>query len=374
MVRASWRLSAMKVGLRRDTLRGVGWSDAKEALGMLYVGLDFSRKRLQWSAFDEGGSEAARGVVVPEPDGLSDLVERAGRHGTPVLAAIESMTGSRFVHDQLELRGWDVRIADAQRVKGLAPLACKTDRIDARVLAELAWRDLIPEIWLPDPAVRAERERARFRLHLVKHRTALKSRIHQTLVAHGVPCPVSDLFGVGGRRLLAELELPEPWQSNVEVSLTLIDQLTVEINGCEAELRRLGASHPYVRRLVTVPGIAWILAYTIGSEIGDISRFRTPTKLVAYTGLCPRVYQSGERDRRGPLAKNGPRYLRWALIEAAQHAARSAAYRDLYQSTKKRLGRQRGSRVAAIVVARRLAEASWWMLTRDEPFAPAGAA
>ena len=71
--------------------------------------------------------------------------------------------------------------------RGLAPRACKTDRIDARVLAELAWRDLIPEIWLPDPAVRAERERARFRLHLVKHRTALKSRIHQTLVAHGVP-------------------------------------------------------------------------------------------------------------------------------------------------------------------------------------------
>jgi transposase len=91
---------------------------------MLYVGLDFSRKRLQWSAFDELGAEAARGVVVPEPDGLSDLVARAGRHGAPVLAAIESMTGSRFVHDQLELRGWDVRIADAQRVKGLAPLTC----------------------------------------------------------------------------------------------------------------------------------------------------------------------------------------------------------------------------------------------------------
>jgi len=253
-----------------------------------------------------------------------------------------------------------VRIADAQRVKGLAPLACKTDRIDARVLAELAWRDLIPEIWLPDPAVRAERERARFRLHLVKHRT------------HGVPCPVSDLFGVGGRRLLRELELPEPWRGNVAASLALIDQLSAQIDSCEAELRRLGATHPYLRQLVTVPGIAWILAYTIGSEIADISRFRRPAKLVADTGLCPRVYQSGERDRRRPLAKNGPRYLRWALIEAAQHAARTAAYRD--QSTKKRLGKQRGSRVAAIVVAPRLAEASWWMLTRDQPFAPAGTA
>jgi len=219
-----------------------GRSVAKEALGVLYVGLDFSRKRLQWSAFDESGVEAARGVVVPERDGLSDLAERASRHGAPVLAAIVSMTGSRFVHDQLELRGWDVRIADAQRVKGLAPLACKRDRIDARVLAELAWRDLIAEVWLPDAAVRAERERARFRLHLVKHRTALKSRIHQTLVAHGVPCPGSDLSGVGGRRLLRELELPEPWRGNVAASLALIDQLSAQIDSCEAELRRLGAN------------------------------------------------------------------------------------------------------------------------------------
>ena len=91
---------------------------------------------------------------------------------------------------KLELHGWEVEIADAVRVKGLAPLACKTDRIDSRVLAELSRRDLVPAIWLPDPSVRAERERARFRLHLVCHRTALKARIHATLLAFGHPCPV----------------------------------------------------------------------------------------------------------------------------------------------------------------------------------------
>ena len=80
------------------------------------------------------------------------------------------MNGARFVHDTLERCGWEVEIADAQKVKGLAPLAAKTDRIDARVLAELARLDLVPAIWLPDPEVRAERERARFRLHLVRHR------------------------------------------------------------------------------------------------------------------------------------------------------------------------------------------------------------
>jgi hypothetical protein len=67
-------------------------------------------------------------------------------------------------------------------------------------LAELSRRALVPAIWLPDPTVRAERERARFRLHLVKQRTRLKHRIHAALLAHGIPCPVSDLFGVRGRR------------------------------------------------------------------------------------------------------------------------------------------------------------------------------
>ena len=99
------------------------------------------------------------------------------------------MNGARFVHDRLELAGWQVVIADAQKVKGLAPLACKTDRIDAWVLAELARRDLVPAIWLPDPHVRAERERARWRLHLVRHRCSLKQRVHAVLLTHGKPCP-----------------------------------------------------------------------------------------------------------------------------------------------------------------------------------------
>jgi transposase len=124
---------------------------------------------------------------------------------------------------------------------------------------------------------------------------------------------------------------------------------------------------------VTVPGIGPVLGYTIASEIGEITRFSSPQKLVGYTGLCPRVYQSGERDRRGALAKNGPDYLRWALIEAAQVAGRSGYYRDLYQHTRARAGRQRGASVAAVTVARKLAEAIWWMLHRKQQFAPAGA-
>ena len=159
--------------------------------------------------------------------------------------------------------------------------------------------------------MRAERERARFRLFLVRKRSALKSRVHQTLISFGHACPVSDLFGVGGRAVLARLQLPEPWRGTVEASLRLIDELDHEVQACERELRRLGADHPYVPLLLTCPGIAWVLAYTIAAEIGDVARFPSPQKLAGYTGLCPRVYQSGESDRRGSLSKQGPRYIRW---------------------------------------------------------------
>src|SRR6266852_5617771 len=286
---------------------------------MLYAGLDLSRKRLDFCLLDERGERVETGAAPPDADGLRGLAGRVGRFGEPVRAAIESMNGARFVHDQLELAGWQVEIADAVKVKGLAPLACKTDRIDAWVLAELARRDLVPAIWLPDPAVRAERERARFRLHLVRHRTSLKQRVHAVLLAHGKPCPVSDLFGVSGRALLDRLALPEPWAGTVAASLQLIDELDSQIAGCEAELQRLGADHRYVPLLLTVPGIGW------------------------------------------------------ALIEATMHASRHPLYRDRYQQTKQRLGRQRGAKVAQVDLARRLSHAIWHMLTRNQPFAPASA-
>jgi transposase len=338
---------------------------------MFYAGLDLSRKRLDVHVLDEAGEAVAERAIGPDADGLRSLATTLGL--SPVRAAVESMTGARFIHDQLELHGWDVEVADAAKVKGLAPLACKTDKIDAWVLAELCRRDLVPAIWLPSPEVRAERERARFRLHLVRHRSSLKNRIHATLLTFGKPCPVSDLFGHAGRELLTRMQIPEPWRGSIAASLELIDDIDRRVHDCERDLRSLGASHPYVSLLQTAPGIAWVLGYTIASEIGDISRFATARKLVGYTGLCPRVYQSGERDRRGPLAKNGPRYLRWALIEASTHAARHPCYRQRYERTSKRLGKQRGSRVARVEVARSLAEAIWHMLTRNQHFAPAGA-
>jgi transposase len=276
---------------------------------MLHAGLDLSRRRLDYCLLDERGDRVEVGAAPPDGDGLRGFArgvdDRHGRVG--VRAAVESMNGARFVHDTLERCGWDVEVADAQKVKGLGPLACKTDRIDAWVLAELSRRDLVPAIWLPGFEQRQERERARWRLFLVRKRSSLKHRVHAQLLAFGHRCSVSDLFGRAGRELLAGLDFPDPWRSGVLACVAMIDDLDREVTAIDRELKALGAEHHYVPLLQTVPGIAWVLGYTIAAEIGDIERFPSPKKLCGYTGLCPRVYQSGATDRRGQLTHAGPK-------------------------------------------------------------------
>jgi transposase len=155
-------------------------------------------------------------------------------------------------------------------------LACKTDKIDAQVLAVLSQRDLVRAIWLPDPSIRRERELARFRLHLVRHRTTLKNRIHATLITFGHPCPVSDLFGLAGRDLLDRLAIFDPWRRNVDAVLELIDDLELQIARLTVELKRQGADHRYIPLLVTAPGFGWVNAFTVASEIGDTERSASP--------------------------------------------------------------------------------------------------
>ena len=317
---------------------------------MLYAGLDLSRQRLDVHVLDEDGPTVEVTAVRPDADALRTLAA-ASRHGQDVTGAIESMNGARFVHDQLELGGWDVAIADAVKVKGLAPLAAKTDKIDARVLAELARRDLVPEIWLPTPGVRAERERARFRLHLVRHRTALKNRIHATLIAFGHPVPVPTCSA--SRPALLERSLvPEPWarRSPRACGWSTSSSRDPRLRGraprarCRPPLR--AAPDDRARHRLG-PGLHDRLRDRRHPPVRHAQEARRVHRPL------PLVRQSGDRDRRGPLAKNGPKYLRWALIEAAIHAARHPDLRERYERTKRRLGRQRGPKVARVELARR---------------------
>jgi transposase len=305
--------------------------------------------------------------IAADQDGLARLVFELGDE---VKACLEMMSGALWVRDQLVACGWQVEVADARKVKTVAPLAAKTDKVDARLLAELCRRGLVPALWLPSLDDRALRERLRRRMHLVRLRTSAKARIAGLQTQWGVRVSLQRLRRADGMAPLERAGVPAVWRRSVSECLAVIDFLDARLAPLEAELRPFAKADPRAVLLDTIPGVAELLALTIAVEIGQISRFASPEKLVSYGRLAPRVHQSGQgRPRSGPLSKSGSRLLGWAAVEAAQQAWReSNPWHDLDAELARR---SHTTNAAKAAVARKILIAAWHVLSRDQPFKPA---
>jgi transposase len=332
-----------------------------------YVGVDWAYRQAQWCALTGGGEVAGEGRIAADRDGLARLVLELGDE---VRACLEMMSGALWVRDELVACGWQVEVADARKVKTVAPLAAKTDKVDARLLAELCRRELVPALWLPSLDERALRERLRRRMHLVRLRTSAKGRIFGLQTQWGVRVSLARLRKPNGLTLLERAGVPEVWRRCVSECLALIDFLDARLEPLERELRQFAQADPRAVLLDTIPGVAELLALTIAVEIGEIGRFPRPEQLVSYGRLAPRVRQSGQAQlRSGPLNKSGSRLLGWAAVEAAQQAWReSNPWHHLYLDVARRSGHTNAAKAA---VARKILIAAWHMLSRNEPFNPA---
>ena len=332
---------------------------------MLFVGIDWAYRRAAWCAKTKAGQIVAEGVTPADEDGLAKLVLGVGAE---VTACVEMMSGAVWVRDRLRAAGWMVEVADARKVKGIAPLACKTDKVDARVLAELCRRDLVPALWVPSFPDRELRERLNRRAHLIRLRTAAKNRVFGALSQWGLRIPLRVLRSGDPMALLERRGLPAVWRRSVVEALSVIDILDARITALEAELRPLARTDARVQLLVTIPGVGEHLALMMAAEIGDVARFPGPRNLIGFAGLAPRVAQSGQSSRTGALSKAGSRSLRWAAIEAAQCAWRPTnPWNRLYLDIKQRTGK---SNPAKSAVARKVLIAAWHVLAREEPFKP----
>jgi len=331
----------------------------------VYVGIDWAYRRAAWCAKSVGGAISAEGFTPADEDGLAKLVLQLG---SDVKACVEMMSGAVWVRDRLRAAGWQVEVADARRVKGIAPLACKTDRVDARVLAELCRRDLVPALWIPSLEERELRERLRRRMHLVRLRTSAMNRVFGLGTQWGLRLSSERLRRKDGLELLARSGMPAVWQRSIEEALAVIELLDARIAPLEQELTPIARADRDVALLVTIPGVGDLLALTLAAEIADVSRFPSPRKLVSYAGMAPGVKQSGDRSTSGlPLSKAGSRTLRWAAVEAAQHAWReSNPWHGLYTDLAKRSG----GNAAKSAVARKVLTAAWHMLSLQQPFKP----
>jgi transposase len=304
---------------------------------MQYVGIDWAYRRAAWCALGEGGAIGGEGVVPADEDGLVKLVLAVGPE---VRACVEMMSGAVWVRDRLAAAGWEVEVAHARKVRDIAPLAGKTDKVAARVLAELCRRDVVPALWIPSLDDRALRERLRRRMHLVRLRTSARNRIFGLLTQWRLRLSLTRLRAPDAMQLLAARGVEETWRRSIAEALALIDLLDARIAPPDAELRPLAAADARVLLPATIPGIGDLLGLTFAAEIGDVSRFAAPRKLIGYAGLAPKINQSGDRSRTGSLSKAGSRTLRWAAVEAAQHAWRPTnPWHQLYTDLAARAGK-----------------------------------
>jgi transposase len=251
---------------------------------------------------------------------------------------------------------------------GIRGARAKTDRLDARTLARLAAAGELEGVWMPDRRTQVMRRRLGRRTQLVRARARAKNEIHATLMRCLVGrAPHSDLFGVRGRRWLAELDLPSEERESVDAAMRQIEFLDREIEAVERLVAAEALKSAEIKRLMSVPGANVIVAATFMAAIGEIDRFESPRKLSGYLGLDPRVAQSGSAPAtHGRISKQGSISARHALVEASWSVVRQPGpLHAFYQ----RIRARRGHSVAIVATARKLACLFWCLLTREEDYA-----
>jgi transposase len=327
---------------------------------MLYVGIDLHRRTSQLVALDEAGQVAFKRNVTSD---RMAITEALGHLDGPAEVVFEATWGWGWLADLLIELGIPAHMAHPLQTRAIATARVKNDAIDARTLAHLLRTNLLPESWIAPPEVREGRRLVRMRAGLVRLRTRIKQQAHALLGEHGMRVTASDMFGVRGLGEVEALDLPQVARHQLEASLRLIRGIEREIELVDEEMRRRFSSDPRVRRLTPIPGIGFFTAVAVVVEVGDITRFGSAAQLCSWAGLTPRERSSADHIRRGHISKQGSRWLRWMLVEAAStnKACRGADLREFQE----RISHRRGKMIARIAVARRLLTLCYYAL-RDE--------
>jgi transposase len=326
-----------------------------EYAGRRYVGIDLHRRR---SVIVQMTSEGQRlGAAVRIDNDPFRLAEQVASWGESPEVVLEATYGWYWAADVLADAGATVHLAHPLGVKGFAYRRVKNDERDASDLADLLRMGRLPEAWVAPPAVRGLREAVRHRCKLVALRSGLKAQVHSVLAKQGVPVAVSDLFGVGGQRLLDQLALEAPYAARVASLRRLIEAFTFEIDVLAKRIAGDLAGHRGFRAIQTIPGVGPVLAAVFVAEIGEVTRFARPEQLCSWAGMTPRHRESDTKVHRGRITKQGNRLVRWAAVEAVQRLHGGAI-----GSTRARLTQRRGANIAKVAAARKLLTLVYWGL------------
>lgn len=333
---------------------------------MWYIGIDVHKKICSACIVDRKGRTIDELSFPNTSYGIDMLLESIGGHEAK--AVIES-TGNLWlrVYIALEEEGIEVVLANPVKTRAIAEARIKTDKMDAETLAQLLRADLVAPCYVPPSEVRELRNLIRHRMTLVKDRTRIKMRVHSLLDKYEFRFEGRDAFGKSGiqwhRDISVELSEVDSLALLTELRhVEVLNQLVGEVDGSIAKRARESDD---VRLLMTIPGVDFYTAMLFTSEVGDIHRFPSASKLVSWIGLAPRVHQSGSTSYTGRITKMGSKRIRWILVQAAWSASRCDEH---FGEKFRRIARRRGNRVAVVAIARELVVAMYHMLVRHEPY------
>jgi transposase len=266
--------------------------------------------------------------------------------------AVEASTPTWHFADAVVGAVGELRIVDPWKTMLKAGDAAKTDRLDARRLADALRRDSVVGIYDPPPAIRELRERCRHRLAIVQCRTAVINRLRAVLLRQGI-ADARRLTRTADDSWLGTFALPPRAAASVRGLRQLLAVIRAQTQQLTAEVEHVTERDPIATALQQLRGIGPVLALTIRAEIGDIRRFATPGQLASYAGLVPSIDASARRSRSGRITRRGSPWLRWALVEAAVHGTRRP---DRIGRWGRGLAMRKGVLNARVALARVLAE------------------
>lgn len=293
--------------------------------------------------------------------------------GESVKVGVESTGNTRYFKRRLENVGVPVVVINTSKFKVITESVKKTDRHDAKLIAEFLEKDMLPEARLCSSASEELRRLIRTRTILVRSVVAIKNQLHGLLLSLGIEVARGSLQSQKERRravtMLAENGLPI---EAVNPLVETIDRLQSDIRNYEKLISRLMAEDRVVQLVMTIPGAGLVTAATIRAYVDDIGRFATYKQLSAFAGLAPWVQDSNEHERHGSITKRGPTELRTALVQVVLGMVRLSRRTKTYQIMQRYavLKQHKGSGKAIIATARKLSKILWYMLRNDEPFDP----
>ena len=248
----------------------------------------------------------------------------------------------------------------------------KNDRLDATLLAQLRRAGMIAQSYVPSEELRERRALVRGRKRLVEKRTDFKNEVHSLLDRHGVSYDW-DPFSVEGREILAgeDLSLGVVGEQLLGSFLSLIDELSAQIEALEEVIEETAASLEATQLLMTIPGVSFYSSLLITAELGEIERFDEADQAISYAGLDPVVRESGNSRTEGGISKQGSGDLRWILVQCANTAVHRC--NDPYLGRfYARLKRRKNHQIAIVATARKLLVSIFYILQRKEVYDPPG--